>query len=120
MAADAERNMQLGSGKNRVVDRHDPVCITSVFVLHVGGTRVVSLGVLVEVFIYTSNCFHLFRWCLTDMTTTIYRLFSMFDFPEAHCRCSAGSCGWWGLGCPTLSSAMSWCVLFPSPLFYIT
>ena len=76
MAADAERNMQLGSGKDRVVDRHDPVRITSVFVLHVGGTRVVSLGVLSEVFIYTSNCFHLFRWCLTDMTTTIHvRLF---------------------------------------------
>ena len=25
VAADAERNMQLGSGKDRVVDRHDPV-----------------------------------------------------------------------------------------------
>jgi hypothetical protein len=31
--------------------------------------------------IYTSNCFHLFLVCLTDITTTIKcSLFSMFDF----------------------------------------
>ena len=80
--------LQLTKSYNRLARRHMRTLVREIcIIVHVGGTRCVTWSIDriiqihacitwgVELILDTSNFFHLFLVCLTDITTTIARFF---------------------------------------------